>query len=65
MPVERVDAGDVPGLRVDDVLGAVICRDDGIADPAAVTASSFGALRGAGWTCASGRTRSPSRPTCS
>ena len=37
VPVERVDAGLVRGLRVDDVLGAVICREDGIADPAAVT----------------------------
>jgi sarcosine oxidase subunit beta len=37
VPVERVDAGSVPGLRVDDVLAAVICREDGIADPAAVT----------------------------
>ena len=37
VPVERVDAGSVRGLRVDDVLGAVICREDGIADPAGVT----------------------------
>jgi sarcosine oxidase, subunit beta len=37
VPVERVDAGEVRGLRVDDVLGAVICREDGIADPAGVT----------------------------
>ncbi len=37
VPVERVDAGSVQGLRVDDVLGAVICREDGIADPAGVT----------------------------
>jgi sarcosine oxidase, subunit beta len=35
--VEEVDAGEVQGLRVDDVLGAVICREDGVADPAAVT----------------------------
>jgi sarcosine oxidase subunit beta len=35
--VERVDASFVPGLRVDDVLGAVICREDGVADPAGVT----------------------------
>ena len=27
----------VGGLRVDDVLGATICREDGIADPAGVT----------------------------
>jgi sarcosine oxidase, subunit beta len=37
VPVERVDPGFVAGLRVDDVLGAVICREDGIADPAGVT----------------------------
>ena len=37
VPVERVDPAFVAGLRVDDVLGAVICREDGIADPAGVT----------------------------
>jgi len=37
VPVEEVDAADVPGLRADDVLGAVICREDGVADPAATT----------------------------
>jgi sarcosine oxidase subunit beta len=37
VPVERVDAASIPGLRVDDVRAAVICREDGIADPAAVT----------------------------
>ena len=37
VPVERVDPSFVAGLRVDDVLGAVICREDGIADPAGVT----------------------------
>ncbi|MBA2333137.1 MAG: FAD-binding oxidoreductase [Actinobacteria bacterium] len=37
VPVEHVDASFVAGLRVDDVLGAVICREDGIADPTAVT----------------------------
>ena len=36
VPVERVEAGLVSGLRVDDVRGAVICREDGIADPAGV-----------------------------
>jgi len=35
--VERVDAAYVDGLRVDDVLGATICREDGIADPTGVT----------------------------
>ena len=37
VPVERVDPSFVAGLAVDDVLGAVICREDGIADPAAIT----------------------------
>ncbi|MBA2383857.1 MAG: FAD-binding oxidoreductase [Actinobacteria bacterium] len=37
VPVERVDASFVRGLRVDDVLGATICCEDGIADPAGVT----------------------------
>jgi sarcosine oxidase subunit beta len=37
VPVENVDASYVDGLRVDDVLGATICREDGIADPAGVT----------------------------
>ncbi|MDQ3067804.1 MAG: FAD-binding oxidoreductase [Actinomycetota bacterium] len=37
VPVERVDPAFVDGLRVDDVLDASICREDGIADPAGVT----------------------------
>ena len=37
VPVEAVDPAFVAGLRVDDVLGATICREDGIADPAGVT----------------------------
>lgn len=37
VPVEQVDASFVRGLRVDDVRSAVICREDGIADPAGVT----------------------------
>ena len=37
VPVESVDASFVRGLAVDDVLGAVICREDGVADPAGVT----------------------------
>ena len=36
VPVESVDPSFVSGLRVDDVLGATICREDGIADPAGV-----------------------------
>jgi sarcosine oxidase, subunit beta len=37
VPVEEVDPAFVRGLRTDDVLGAVICREDGVADPVAVT----------------------------
>jgi sarcosine oxidase subunit beta len=37
VPVEDVDPGFVPGLAVDDVRRAVICREDGVADPSAVT----------------------------
>jgi sarcosine oxidase, subunit beta len=36
VPVERVDARDVPGLTTEDVLGAVSCWEDGVADPPAV-----------------------------
>jgi len=35
--VERVDPAFVPGLRTDDVRGAVFCARDGVADPPAVT----------------------------
>lgn len=37
VPVEPVDPSFVGGLRVDDVLGATICREDGVADPRAIT----------------------------
>jgi sarcosine oxidase, subunit beta len=37
VPVEEVDPSFVRGLRTDDVLGAVICREDGVADPVGVT----------------------------
>ncbi len=37
VPVEWADAGGVAGLRVDDVDGALVCREDGVADPAGVT----------------------------
>jgi sarcosine oxidase subunit beta len=37
VPVESVDPSYVRGLRVDDVLDATICREDGIADPVGVT----------------------------
>jgi sarcosine oxidase, subunit beta len=38
VPVEEVDPARVRGLRTDDVSGAVACWDDGVAEPAAVTA---------------------------
>jgi sarcosine oxidase subunit beta len=37
VPVERVDPRFVPGLGADDVLGAVFCATDGVADPPALT----------------------------
>ena len=37
VPVEEVDPGFVAGLHTEDVLKAVICREDGVADPAGVT----------------------------
>jgi sarcosine oxidase subunit beta len=37
VPVEEVDPARVPGLRTDDVLGAVCCWEDGVAEPAEVT----------------------------
>jgi sarcosine oxidase subunit beta len=36
VPVERVDASVVPGLAVDDVIGATCCWRDGVAHPQAV-----------------------------
>ena len=38
VPVEAVDPSRVRGLRTDDVAGAVACWEDGVAEPAAVTA---------------------------
>jgi sarcosine oxidase subunit beta len=37
VPVEEVDPGFVDGLQTGDVLGAVNCTTDGVADPPAVT----------------------------
>jgi sarcosine oxidase subunit beta len=37
VPVERIDPGRVPGLAVDDAVGAVACWEDGVGDPAGVT----------------------------
>jgi len=37
VPVESVDPSYVEGLHTDDVLGACVCREDGVADPPGVT----------------------------
>jgi sarcosine oxidase subunit beta len=37
VPVEQVDPRRVPGLAADDVVGAVFCATDGVADPPALT----------------------------
>ena len=37
VPVERVDPGFVRGLAADDVVGAVFCPTDGVADPPTLT----------------------------
>lgn len=37
VPVEDVDPARFAGMRVDDVLGAVVCRTDGVAEPGKVT----------------------------
>jgi sarcosine oxidase, subunit beta len=37
VPVEDVDASRVKGLRVDDVVAAGACWEDGVAEPAAIT----------------------------
>jgi glycine/D-amino acid oxidase-like deaminating enzyme len=38
VPVEEVDPSRIRGLHTDDVAGAVACWEDGVAEPAAVTA---------------------------
>ncbi len=38
VPVEEVDPSRVRGLQTEDVAGAVACWEDGVAEPAAVTA---------------------------
>jgi sarcosine oxidase subunit beta len=42
VPVEQVDPRFVPGLSADDVLGAVFCATDGVADPPALTREVVG-----------------------
>jgi glycine/D-amino acid oxidase-like deaminating enzyme len=48
VPVEAVEPARVEGLRVDDVLGAVACWEDGVADPSGVTREFVGRARGLG-----------------
>ena len=42
VPVEEASLSEWPLLRSEDVLGAAICREDGIADPVAVTRELVG-----------------------
>jgi sarcosine oxidase, subunit beta len=37
VPVEDVDPSRVRGLRTGDIVGAVVCWEDGVAEPAAIT----------------------------
>ncbi|MDQ4029929.1 MAG: FAD-binding oxidoreductase [Actinomycetota bacterium] len=37
VPVDEVDPAFVPGLRTDDLVGAVFCAQDGVASPPAIT----------------------------
>jgi sarcosine oxidase subunit beta len=48
VPVESVDASRIEGLNSDDVLGAVVCWEDGVAEPAAVTRKLVGWAAGLG-----------------
>jgi sarcosine oxidase subunit beta len=48
VPVQSVDAGLVEGLYVGDVLGAVACWEDGVADPAGVTRELVARAEGLG-----------------
>jgi sarcosine oxidase subunit beta len=45
VPVERVQAAFVEGLRTDDIFGAVFCKADGVADPPGVTRELVGRAR--------------------
>ena len=63
VPVERVDASRVDGLRVDDVVGAVCCWEDGVADPSAVTRELVRRARES--RCGRESTRASSTETCS
>jgi len=42
VPVEKVDPRFVPGLNASDVVGAVFCATDGVADPPALTREVVG-----------------------
>ena len=37
VPVDEVDASRIPGLQTADVIGAVCCWEDGVAEPAEIT----------------------------
>jgi glycine/D-amino acid oxidase-like deaminating enzyme len=65
VPVDRVDASVVPGLAVDDVLGATCCWSDGVADPHAVAREVLRRAEELGSSCASGRRPRACRATCS
>jgi glycine/D-amino acid oxidase-like deaminating enzyme len=58
VPVERVDPSFVQGLRTDDVLGAALCAEDGVADTVGVAQELVRRAVGLGatlreWTLAS------------
>jgi sarcosine oxidase, subunit beta len=48
VPVQPVDPARIDGLRVDDVLAAVACWEDGVADPPGVTRELVARARGLG-----------------
>jgi sarcosine oxidase subunit beta len=48
VPVEPVDASRINGLNTEDVLGAVACWEDGVAEPAEVTRELVRASAGLG-----------------
>ena len=45
VPVESVDASRIKGLNTEDVLGAVACWEDGVAEPSMVTLRLVGEAR--------------------
>jgi sarcosine oxidase subunit beta len=57
VPVESVDPSYVEGLRTDDVVGAVVCKTDGTADPPAVTRELVAERPSSASRCARAATR--------